>query len=63
MCTAECKKAYDPLVSNVTDRFKIVDDKENLGDMHYECENDKSVYDPINKAKLDSIIGKKLAEG
>ena len=35
----------------------------NLGNMHYECENYKSVYDPENKAKLDSIIGKELAEG
>ena len=24
--TAECKKAYSPLVSNITDGFKIVDD-------------------------------------
>ena len=31
--------------------------------MHYECENYKSVYDPKNKAKLDSIIGKELPEG
>ena len=35
----------------------------NLGDMHYECKNYKSVYEPENKAKLDGIIGKELAEG
>ena len=31
--------------------------------MKYECENYKSVYDPINKTQLDGIIGKELAEG
>ena len=31
--------------------------------MKYECENYKSVYEPINKTKLDGIIGKELAEG
>ena len=61
--TAECKKAYEPLVSDITDGFKIVDDSMDLGNMHYECENYKSVYDPENKAKLDGIIGKELAEG
>ena len=34
-----------------------------LSSMHYECENYKSVYDPENKAKLDSISGKELSEG
>ena len=34
-----------------------------LGDMYYEFENYKSVYESENKAKLDSIIGKELAEG
>ena len=48
--TAECKKVYEPLVSNVTDGFKIVYDSMNLLDMHYECENYKSVYEPENKA-------------
>ena len=61
--TADCKKAYDPLVSNVTDGFKIVDDSLNLVYMKYECEHYNSVYDPIYKSKLDSIIGKELAEG
>ena len=61
--TAECNKVYEPLVSNVTDGFKIVYDSMNLLDMHYECENYKSVYEPENKAKLDGIIGKELAEG
>ena len=61
--TADCKKAYDPLVSNVTDGFKLVDDNQNLADIKYECENYKSVYDPINVSKLNSIIGKELAEG
>ena len=37
--TAECKKAYEPLVSNVIDGFRIVDDNMDLSDMHYECEN------------------------
>ena len=55
--TAECKRAYEPLVSDITDGFKIVDDSIDLLDMHSECENYKSVYDPVNKAKLDSIIG------
>ena len=27
------------------------------------CENYKSVYEPVNMAKLDGIIGKELAEG
>ena len=36
--TAECKKAYEPLVSNVTDGFRIVDDNMDLSDMHYGCE-------------------------
>ena len=63
MGTAECKKAYEPLVSDITDGFKIVDDNMDLSSMHYECENYKSVYDPENKAKLDSIIGKELSEG
>ena len=48
--TAECKKVYEPLFSNVTDGFKIVDSM-NLLDMHSECENYKSVYG--NKAKLE----------
>ena len=61
--TAECKRAYEPLVSDITDGFRIVDDSMNLGDMHYECENYKSVYKSENKVKLDSIIGKELAEG
>ena len=61
--TAECKRAYEPLLSDITDGFKIVDDNMDLGKMHYECENYKSVYDPENKSKLDSIIGKELAEG
>ena len=61
--TAECKKVYEPLVSDITDAFKIVDDSMNLVDMHDECENYKSVYEPENKAKLDGIIGKELAEG
>ena len=60
--TAECKKAYESLVSDITDEFKIVDDNMDLSSMHYECENYKSVYDPVNKAKLDSINGKKLSE-
>ena len=59
--TAECKRVYELLISNVTDGFKIIDDSMNLGDMHYE--NYKSVYDPINKDKLDSIIRKELKEG
>ena len=42
--TAECKKVYEPLVSNVTDGFRIVDDNMDLSDMHYECENYSSVY-------------------
>ena len=61
--TAECKKAYEPLVSNITDGFKVVDDNMDLSNMHYECENYSSVYTPENKAKLDSIIGKELSEG
>ena len=61
--TAECKKAYEPLVSNVVDGFRIVDDNMDLSDMHYECENYSSVYTPENKKKLDSIIGKELSEG
>ena len=61
--TAECKKAYEPLVSDITDGCKKVNDSMNLGDMHYECDNYESVYDPENKSKLDSIIGKELAEG
>ena len=61
--TAECKKAYEPLVSDITEGFKVVDDSMDLGNMHYEYEDYKSVYDPANKAKLDSIIGKELAEG
>ena len=35
----------------------------NRRDMHYGCENYKSVYDPVNKSKLDSMIGKELKEG
>ena len=31
--------------------------------MEYECENYKSVYDPLNKTKLDVLIVKELAEG
>ena len=64
-----CRFAYlvslgtEPLVSDITDGFKIVDDNMDLGKMRYECENYMSVYDPENKAKLDSIIGKELAEG
>ena len=61
--TAECKKAYEPLVSNVVDGFRIVDDNMDLSNMHYECENYSSVYTPENKKKLDSIIGKELSEG
>ena len=61
--TAECKKAYEPLVSNVTDGFRIVDDNMDLSDMQYECENYSSVYTIENKSKLDSIIGKELSEG
>ena len=63
--TAECKKAYEPLVSNVTDGFRIVDDNmdPDLTDMQYECENYSSVYTMENKSKLDSIIGKELSEG
>ena len=61
--TAECKKAYEPLVSNVTDGFRIVDDDMDLSDMQYECENYSSVYSIENKSKLDSIIGKELSEG
>ena len=60
--TAECKQVYEPLISNIRDGFKIVDDSMNLLDMHYECENYNSVYDP-EKAKLDGIVGKDLAEG
>ena len=56
-------QVYDPLISNVTDGFKIVDVKQDLLNMHYECENYKSVYDPMNNAKLDFIIGKELGEG
>ena len=63
MGTAECKRVYEPLISNITDGFKIVDDRENLVNMHYECDNYKFVYEPINKSKLDGIIGKELAEG
>ena len=63
MGTAECKKAYEPLVSNVTDGFRIVDDNMDLSDMQYECENYSSVYTIENKSKLDSIIGKELSEG
>ena len=61
--TAECKKVYEPLVSNVTDGFWIVDDKMDLSDMQYECENYSSVYTIENKSKHDSIIGKELSEG
>ena len=61
--TAECKKAYEPLVSNITDGFKVVDDNMDLSNMHYECENYSSVYTTENKAKLDNIIGKELSEG
>ena len=61
--TAECKKAYEPLVSNVTDGFRKVDDNMDLSDMQYECENYSSVYSIENKSKLDSIIGKELSEG
>ena len=61
--TAECKKAYEPLVSNITDGFKVVDDNMDLSEMQYECENYSSVYTPENKAKLDNIIGKELSEG
>ena len=61
--TAECKKAYEPLVSNITDGFKVVDDNMDLSNMHYECENYSSVYTIENKAKLDSIISKELSEG
>ena len=60
--TAECKKTYEPLVSDITDGFKIVDDNMDLSSMHYECENYKSVNDPENKSKLDNIIGKELSE-
>ena len=63
MGTVECKKAYEPLISNVTDGFKIADENLNLVDIEYECENHKSVYDSINKTKLDGMIGKELAEG
>ena len=52
--TAECKEAYQPLVSNVTDGFKVVDDN---------LKNYKLVYETVNEAKLDGIIGKELAEG
>ena len=48
--TAECKKAYEPLVSDITGGFKIVDDNVDLSSMHYECENYKSIYDPENKS-------------
>ena len=61
--TAECKRAYEPLVSNVTDGFRVVDDNMDLTDMKYECENYTSVYTPENKKKLDSIISKELSEG
>ena len=61
--TAECKRVYEPLISNITDGFKTVDDSMNLGDMQCECENYKSVYDPVNKDKLNSKIGKELEEG
>ena len=63
MGTAECKKAYEPLVSDIIDGFKVVDDNMDLSSMHYECENYNSVYSPENKAKLDNIIGKELSEG
>ena len=59
--TAVCKEVYEPLVSNITDGFRIVDDNLNLLDMHYECENYNSVLEPGNKTKLDSIISKELA--
>ena len=61
--TAECKRVYEPLVSDITNGFRIIDDCMDLGKMYYECENYKSVYDTVNKSKLDSIIGKELAEG
>ena len=61
--TAECKRAYEPLVSDITDGFKVVDDNMDLSNMHYECENYSSVYTSENKAKLDNIIGKELSEG
>ena len=61
--TAECKKAYEPLVSNIKDGFKVVDDNMDLSNMHYECDNYSSVYTTKNKAKLDNIIGKELSEG
>ena len=31
--------------------------------MHYEWDNYKSVYEPMDKSKLDGIIDKELAEG
>ena len=61
--TAECKKAYEPLVSDITDGFKVVDENMDLSNMHYECDNYNSVYTPENKAKMDNIIGKELSEG
>ena len=61
--TAECKKAYEPLVSDVKDGLNIVDVNMDLSSMHYECENYNSVYSPENKAKLDNIIRKVLSEG
>ena len=61
--TAQCRKVYEPLVSNITDGFKIVDDTMNLVNMQYECENYKTVYDPLNNEKLDNIIRKELKEG
>ena len=33
-----------------------MDNRENLVNMHYECDNYKSVYDPIIKSKLGGII-------
>ena len=60
---AECKRVYEPLISNITDGFKIVDERENLVNMHYEWDNYNYVYEPVNKSKLDGIIGKELAEG
>ena len=61
--TAECKKAYEPLVSDITDSFKVVDDNMDLSNMHYECDKYSSVYTPENKAKMNIIIGKELSEG
>ena len=63
MGTAECKRAYEPLVSDITDGFKTVDDNMDLISMHYECDYYNSVYSPENKAKLDSFISKELSEG